>query len=381
MALSINKISSDKRYRVIVSGGGTGGHFYPAVAIAEGLKKVYGEQIEILFVGANGKMEMDKIPAMGWPIIGLNIAGLQRRLSLKNLTLPFKVIGSYIDSRRIVKRFKPQVAIGSGGYVTLPIIDTAARFGAKTMIWEGNSYMGMANRRLAKRAHRIFAPHSKMEGITTDSRVIVAGVPLRGAITINSDMRQEGYSHFGINCQQPTILITGGSLGTMIFNSAVMGSLEELSNSKINVIWQCGGAHYDRVKGDINTPLGDNIKLLPFIDRMDLAYNVADVVISRAGASSLAELALTSSAAIVVPSSRVPDNHQEKNATVYANGNALVMILDNEAPEKLIPTAIELINSPERRELLKQNIKSFAIANSVDIVVNEVIKVFEEKMR
>ncbi len=376
--MRVEEISSSCKYRVIISGGGTGGHFYPAVAIAERLKERYGDDIDILFVGAYGKMEMEKVPLLGWKIIGLNIAGLQRRVTIKNLSLPFKVIGSYCKSKRIIKRFKPQVAIGSGGYVTLPIIGCAARNGVKTMIWEGNSHPGMANRRLASGAYRIFVPHNKMTSFFDKEKVVVSGVPLRGVMNISSSAKEEGYNHFSLEKAKPTLFVTGGSLGTMVFNRALAEAFEELCQSNINLIWQCGSQHYTKIKEQLGDNIPSNFYISPFIDRMDLAYNVADVIISRAGASSLAELALTGSASIVVPSSWVPDNHQEKNAMVYVESGAAIMIKDQDSAEQLIPTALSLLKDDTRREELKERIKSFAEPNSADIIANEVIAVLEQ---
>lgn len=373
--MELKEINSSKKYRILISGGGTGGHFYPAVAIAEKLVERYGSEIEILFVGANGKMEMDKVPLMGWNIIGLNIAGFQRRLTIKNLSLPFKVIGSYLKSRDIIKRFKPQVAIGFGGYVSLPIIYSASLMNVPTMIWEGNSFPGMANRKLAKKSCRIFVPHSKMSKYFDSKKMIVSGSPLRGGFAISSDKREEGYKYFSIDKNKPTILFTGGSLGTIVINDAILNYLDKLAaDNSVNIIWQCGSFYNDRVKAAIEGRLSPNIWVDAFVNRMDLAYNVADLVVARSGASTLAELALMGKAVIFVPSSNVTDNHQMKNAMTYVNGNAAEIITDDEAKTMLVPRALELIANTERCEELRVNIKNFAQPKSADIIVDEIVK-------
>lgn len=373
--MELKEIVSHKRYRVIISGGGTGGHFYPAVAIAERLKARYGEDVDILFVGAYGKMEMEKVPPLGWNIIGLHIAGLQRRLTMKNLILPFKVIGSYIKSTRIIKRFKPNVAIGFGGYVTLPIIRCAAQNGVPTMIWEGNSYPGMANRSLAKGAKKIFVPHDDMGGYFEAEKMIITGSPLRGGLCRDESKREEAYSYFGIDRAKPTLFVTGGSLGTSVLNNALLGALDELvKEDKINLIWQSGSAHDARVQEVICGRKPDNFWVAPFINRMDLAYNVADLVVARSGASTLSELALIGRAAILVPSSAVPDDHQTKNAMTFVRGGAAHIITDAEAKTKLIPLAMSLLADKERLEELERNVTKFAQPNSADIIVDQLAK-------
>ncbi len=375
--MRLKDISSKGKYRVIMSGGGTGGHFYPAVAIAEALKARYGDDVDIFFVGAYGKMEMEKVPLLGWPIIGLNIMGLQRRLTLKNLMLPFKVIGSYIKARSIIKRFKPHVVVGTGGYVTLPIVDTAAKMGVKTVIWEGNSYPGMANRRLAKRATSIMVPHSGLIRFFDEKRVVVSGTPLRGRMNVSSAARESGYTHFSLIKDKPTLFVTGGSLGTMVFNRAIINRFEELRNAGVNLIWQCGSRHHDEVIRLLEGNIPDNFYIAPFIDKMELAYNVADVVISRAGASSLAELALMGSAAIIVPSSLVPDNHQEKNALTYVEAGAALMVVDGEVEERLIPLALNLLANDEERGKLRKNIKGFAEPKAAEKIVDSITTILE----
>lgn len=371
----MERVESTKKYRVIISGGGTGGHFYPAVAIAENLKARYGEDIDILFVGAYGKMEMEKVPLLGWNIVGLHIAGLQRRLTLKNLSLPFKVIGSYIKSYKIVSRFRPQVVIGFGGYVTLPILSCAARRGVPTMIWEGNSYPGMANRSLAKKAVKIFVPHCGMSSYFDSQKMVVSGSPLRGGLKADLSKREEAFGYFGLDKTKPTLFVTGGSLGTSVLNNALLQKFYELAHdNKINIIWQSGSAHDKSVQEKIAGRKPSNFWVAPFVTRMDLAYNVADLVIARSGASTLSELALIGRAAILVPSSKVPDDHQTKNAMTFVNGNAAYIVKDDEVETKLIDLALELLHDRSKIEQLEKNITNFAQPRSADIITDEIVK-------
>ncbi|MEG0499603.1 MAG: undecaprenyldiphospho-muramoylpentapeptide beta-N-acetylglucosaminyltransferase [Rikenellaceae bacterium] len=373
--MELKEIAPQKRYRVIISGGGTGGHFYPAVAIAERLKALYGEDIEILFVGAYCKMEMEKVPPLGWNIIGLHIAGLQRKFTAKNLTLPFKVIGSYVKSSRIISRFKPNIVVGFGGYVTLPILSCAARNGIPTMIWEGNSYPGMANRSLAKRAVRVFVPHSGMSNYFDSAKMVVSGSPLRGGLCCDGAKREEAYDYFSIDRSKPTLFVTGGSLGTSVLNNALLAAFDELaSENKINIIWQSGSAHNAAVQEAIKGRKPSNFWVSPFVNRMDLAYNVADLVVARSGASTLSELALIGRAAILVPSSNVPDDHQTKNAMTFVSGKAAHIVTDAEATEKLIPLALSLLENREQIAELEENIKKFAQPESAKIIVDEIAK-------
>ena len=372
--MEVKDIKATKKYRVIMSGGGTGGHFYPAVAIADELKRRYKDDIDILFVGAYGKMEMDKIPSLGWDIIGLHIAGLQRRLTLKNLQIPFKVIDSYIKSTKIVNRFKPNIVIGTGGYVTLPILSAAARNGVPTMIWEGNSYSGMANKVLGKKAKKIFVSYEGMDKFYEKDKIVISGNPLRGELIASQQKREEGYEYFGIDKSKPTLFITGGSLGTSILNNALLNYFDKLiADNEINIIWQSGSAHDANIQSKIEGRKPNNFWVKPFVDRMDLAYNVADVVIARSGASTLSELALIGRASILVPSSNVPDNHQTKNALSFVEKNAACIITDEEAKEKLVPLALKILRDKERIEELEQNVKKFAEPKSVIKIVDEIV--------
>lgn len=373
--MEIEDIKSDKKYRVIISGGGTGGHFYPAVAIAEKLKERYADEIDILFVGAYGKMEMDKVPALGWNIIGIPIAGLQRRLTFKNLILPFKVLNSYLKSMKIVHRFKPNIVIGTGGYVTLPIVSSAARKGIPTMIWEGNSYSGMANKALGKRAVRVFVSYSGMEKFYAKDKIVISGNPLRGGLCASDEKRTEGYNYFSIDSSKPTIFVTGGSLGTSVLNNAILNYFDKLvADNKINLIWQSGSAHDKSVQEQICCRKPNNFWVQPFVNRMDLAYNVADLVVARSGASTLSEIALIGRASILVPSSHVPDDHQTKNAMSFVDKKASYMITDAEAKDKLIPLCLEIIENKAKINELETNVKQFAQPESVNIIVDEISK-------
>lgn len=373
--MEIEDIKSDKKYRVIISGGGTGGHFYPAVAVAERLKELYADNIDILFVGAYGKMEMEKVPALGWSIIGIPIAGLQRRFTLKNFVLPFKVMNSYLKSMKIVNRFKPNVVIGTGGYVTLPIVNSAARKGIPTMIWEGNSYSGMANKALGKRAVKVFVSYTDMDRFYAKEKIVISGNPLRGGLSASDEKRAEGYRYFSLDSSKPTLFVTGGSLGTSVLNNAILNYLDQLvSENKINLIWQSGSSYDKSVQEQIGCRKPANFWVQPFVNRMDLAYNVADLVVARSGASTLSEIALIGRASILVPSSHVPDDHQTKNAMSFVNKRASYIITDAEAKEKLIPLCLELLEDKAKIKELETNVKQFAQPESVNIIVNEISK-------
>ena len=372
--MEVKDIKPTKKYRVIMSGGGTGGHFYPAVAIADELKKRYKDDIEILFVGAYGKMEMDKIPSLGWDIIGLHIAGFQRRLTLKNLSIPLKVIKSYIKSKSIINRFKPNIVVGTGGYVTLPILSAAARNGVPTMIWEGNSYSGMANKVLGKKAKKVFVSYEGMDRFYEKDKIVISGNPLRGDLVASEQKRLEGYDYFGLDKNKPTLFITGGSLGTSILNGALLNYFDQLvADNEINIIWQSGSRHDVKVQENIKGRKPNNFWVQPFVDRMDLAYNVSDLVISRSGASTLSELALIGRAAIFVPSSNVPDNHQTKNALSFVEKDAACIITDDEAKDMLVPLALEILRDKARIKKLEDNIRKFAEPKSVIKIVDEIV--------
>ncbi|MDR0954615.1 MAG: undecaprenyldiphospho-muramoylpentapeptide beta-N-acetylglucosaminyltransferase [Rikenellaceae bacterium] len=365
--------------KIILSGGGTGGHIYPAVSVAEALKRKYGEQVEILFVGAEGKMEMERIPALGYPIIGLPVAGLQRKLSLKNLALPFKVIKSLSRARKIVRDFRPDVVVGFGGYASAPVLRAAQSLGVPTVIQEQNSYAGVTNKLLARRARRICVAYDGMERFFPADRIVKTGNPLRGTFGDVSAKRAEALDYFGLQAGKPVILLVGGSLGTRTLNEAVMRHLDEIvSRGSVQLIWQTGKYYAAGLDERLKNRELSGVWRGAFIERMDYAFAAADVVVSRAGASTVSELCLVGLPTIFVPSPNVAEDHQTKNAQALSSVGAALLIPDAEAVERVIPAAIALSSDRPRREAMRKHILALGIPDSADRVVREIEKVLEK---
>jgi len=364
-----------KNLRVIISGGGTGGHIFPAVAIANTLKqRVPG--VQILFVGANGRMEMEKVPQAGYDIKGLNIAGFQRGSITKNVMLPIKVFNSLLSAYSIVKKFKPNVAVGVGGYASGPLLRAASFAGVPTVIQEQNSFAGITNKLLAKSAKVICTAYEGMEKVFPATKIVLTGNPIRAEIVNANVSRSEACKYFGLNETKKTIMITGGSLGAGTLNKSVEATLERIAESRVQLLWQTGKAYYDDYKH-----IGEqypSIKVLQFIDKMDYAYACADVVISRAGALSIAEFQVRGKAVILVPSPNVTEDHQTHNAMALVNKHAALMIKDSEAKLNLIPAAIDLLNNETELNTLSSNIKQMAITNAADRIVDEILKVAKQ---
>lgn len=353
--------------KVIIAGGGTGGHVFPAIAIGRALKnKPYNAQV--LFVGAKGRMEMEKVPQAGFDIIGLSVAGIQRRVTWKNLLVPFKLINSMIQSRRIIRRIRPDVVIGVGGYASGPLVRAAANMGIPTLIQEQNSYPGLTNRLLAKKAKKICVAYEGMERYFDKSKLYLTGNPVRQDIFDIDEKREAAIAHFGLNTAQPVVLVIGGSLGAKSINEAIASRIEELTDNGIQLLWQTGISHYQETK----TLLGDNeikgVSVLPFIDRMDLAYAAADLVISRAGAIAVSELCVAKKPAILIPSPNVAEDHQTKNAQALVDNQAAYMIKDHEASKLLAPKIIELVADEEKKQRLTARIASLAYRNAAELI-------------
>ena len=373
-----------KELRVIISGGGTGGHIFPAVSIANKLKEL-NPQTEILFVGADGRMEMDKVPAAGYRIIGLPVAGLQRKLTLSNLALPFKVIRSIRMAKRIIKEFKPDIAIGVGGYASAPLLWTAGRLGIPTLIQEQNGFAGLTNKILGKKAKSICVAYEGMERFFPADRIVLSGNPIRKDIVpATEQMKEEGYKFYGLDPKAKHIFIVGGSLGSRTLNEAMKAWINEgcPGGSDIEIIWQCGKyykASVDQFMEEARKAGKDVSKIQhsDFIQRMDLAYAVADVVISRSGASSVSELCAARKATIFVPSPNVTEDHQTHNAMALVNKDAALIVKDVEASKKLMQTACELIESPERIAVLEENIGKLALRDAAKTIVDEIYKILK----
>lgn len=375
------------KLKVIISGGGTGGHIFPALSIADKLKELNPET-EILFVGAEGRMEMEKVPAAGYRIEGLPIAGLQRKLTLSNLALPFKVLKSISMAKKLIREFKPDIAIGVGGYASAPLLWAAGRLGIPTLIQEQNGYAGLTNKIVGKKAESICVAYDGMERFFPADRIVFSGNPIRKEIVpATEQMRQEAMEFYGLDPQKKHIFIVGGSLGSGTLNNAMKKWISDgcPGGEGIEVIWQCGKFYKPSVDafmkdGEASGLGGAVLKQIQhsdFIKRMDLAYAAADVVISRSGASSVSELCAAHKATIFVPSPNVAEDHQTHNAMALVNKEAAMLVKDSEAVEKLLPTACSLIENPEKIALLEKNIATLAKTDAAMTIAKEVYRVIQ----
>ncbi len=357
---------------LIFSGGGTGGHIYPAIAVADRIKELIPD-VTVLFVGAVGKMEMTKVPQHGYEIIGLWISGLQRRLTFSNLLFPLKVIHSYLKSKSILKKVKPDVVTGFGGYASSPIMLAASRNGIKTLVQEQNSYAGIANKAVAKRANTFCVAYDKMDRFFPESKIILTGNPVRGNISNQNADLTDALNYFELNKTKEVILILGGSLGARTINESIIQNIQEWIDSDIQLIWQTGKLYYQEML-DRLPKHREGIHLIEFIDRMDLAYKAADVVISRAGALSISELCLVKKPVIFVPSPNVAEDHQTKNAKSLVEKNAAVMIEDKQAIKELASVAIQLLSDNDKRAQLSDNIALLGKPQATNDIAKEILK-------
>lgn len=367
-----------KPLRILISGGGTGGHVYPALAIADTIRKRYPDA-EIEFVGAEGRMEMEKVPMHGYKIHGLWISGIQRKDMLKNILLPFKIFSSLQKVKRIIRSFKPQAAVGVGGYASGPLLRVAAARGVKTLIQEQNSFPGITNKLLAKKAGKICVAYPGLERFFPKDKIVFTGNPVRQFSKADESLKKEAYEYFGLKEGLPVILIIGGSLGARTINNSIIQHINEFSGEEVQLLWQTGKFYYESIKAETDKAALPNVKVLPFIDRMDYAYAIADIVVSRAGAISISELSLVKKPVILVPSPNVAEDHQTKNARVLADADAAIMIKDSEAVEKLVPAMMSLIKNKEDQQKLALNIAFFAKPDAADSIVDELVKLIENK--
>ncbi|MBR6589803.1 MAG: undecaprenyldiphospho-muramoylpentapeptide beta-N-acetylglucosaminyltransferase [Bacteroidaceae bacterium] len=373
------KQEEQKDIRIIISGGGTGGHIFPAVSIAGALKKKY-PGTEILFVGAEGRMEMQRVPAEGYSIVGLPICGLDRKNPLKNITVLLKFIKSLWKARKIIKDFKPHAAVGVGGYASGPTLKTAALMGIPTLIQEQNSYAGVTNKMLAKGAERICVAYEGMERFFPKEKIILTGNPIRQGLADNQTTREEGIRAFGLDPDKRTILIIGGSLGARTMNESVLRKLDMIKQiDDVQFIWQTGKFYHQEIQEQLKNhgelPM---LYVTDFISRMDEAYAAADLVISRAGAGSISEFCVLKKPVILVPSPNVAEDHQTQNALALVKKEAALYIKDVEAPETLIPQAIATVTDEALLEKLSLNIVQLAYTNSAEIIADEVYKLAKE---
>ena len=360
--------------RVIVSGGGTGGHIFPAVSIANAIKSQHPEA-EILFAGAEGRMEMQRVPAAGYPIKALPICGFDRKHLWKNVAVLFKILKSRRLARRIIKDFRPMAAVGMGGYASGPTLNMAEAMGIPTLIQEQNSYAGVTNKLLAKRADKICVAYEGMERFFPKEKIILTGNPVRQGLLECKRSREEILQGFGFRPDRKTVLLMGGSLGARTLNESVMGNLSLIGESGVQFIWQTGGYYFPQLKERLKQAgKPDNLFVTDFISRMDEAYAAADLVISRAGASSISELCLLGKPAILVPSPNVAEDHQTKNAMALVDKDAALCVTDAEAVDKLIALALATVADESRLDRLSRNIKKLAFADSADRIADEVYK-------
>lgn len=372
------KEASLKPLKIIVSGGGTGGHIFPAIAIANAIKALRTDA-EILFVGAKGKMEMEKVPAAGYAIEGLWISGLQRKLTLSNLSFPLKVVSSLAKANGILRKFKPDAVIGTGGFASGPMLRMASKKGIVTLIQEQNSYPGITNKLLSKRVNKICVAYTGMEKFFPKEKILLTGNPVRQDILNLEGKRERGLEHFGLKADKKIILVIGGSLGARTINESIVNCLPSFEKNNIQLIWQTGKTFYETAKAATGAASARGIKAFDFIQKMDYAYAVADIVISRAGASSVSELSLVKKPCILIPSPNVAEDHQTKNAMALVTHHAAVLITDHAAREKLCEAALNLVNDVEQCFKLSENIASLAFKDSATVIANEVISLINKK--
>jgi UDP-N-acetylglucosamine--N-acetylmuramyl-(pentapeptide) pyrophosphoryl-undecaprenol N-acetylglucosamine transferase len=367
-----------QQLKVIISGGGTGGHIFPAIAIANALKQKLNEKVDILFVGAEGRMEMEKVPAAGYKIVGLWISGLNRSLSLKNLAFPFKLLASLWKANKIIKNFKPDVVVGVGGYASGPILAIASMRSVPTLIQEQNSYAGITNKILGKRVNKVCVAYDGMEKFFPKEKIVLTGNPVRQDILQLEGKRERGLEHFKLSGDKKTVLVIGGSLGARTINESIEKSLELFKQNDVQLIWQTGKNFFPKAVDAVGKTDIESLKPFDFIQKMDLAYAVSDVVISRAGASSVSELCLVRKPAILVPSPNVAEDHQTKNAMALATHHAAIIIKDVDAEKLLVSETIDLIKSDERQEKLSANIHKLAFRDSAGVIASEVINLVKK---
>jgi UDP-N-acetylglucosamine--N-acetylmuramyl-(pentapeptide) pyrophosphoryl-undecaprenol N-acetylglucosamine transferase len=358
--------------KFIISGGGTGGHIYPAIAIANELKLRF-PKAEFLFVGAQDKMEMQKVPQAGYPIKGLWIAGLQRKLTLQNLLFPVKLITSLLKSRAIIKSFKPDVVVGTGGFASGPLLQMANSLNIPTLIQEQNSYPGITNKLLSKKANKICVAYENLERFFPNEKMILTGNPVRQDLIDIVSKREEAIKFFNLDPSKKTLLVLGGSLGARRVNQLVEKELSFFDSLNVQIIWQCGKFYLDEYKKyDSN-----NVQVLAFIDRMDLVYAAADFVISRAGASSVSELSIVGKPVIFIPSPNVAEDHQTKNAKSIVDKNGALLIKESELDEKFETILSDLVSNKNLQKQLSENIKKLAKVNATKDIVDEIVKLIK----
>jgi UDP-N-acetylglucosamine--N-acetylmuramyl-(pentapeptide) pyrophosphoryl-undecaprenol N-acetylglucosamine transferase len=353
-----------KNPRIIISGGGTGGHIFPAIAIANAIREIAPEA-EILFVGAEGRMEMERVPAAGYKIIGLPVVGLQRRLTIKNLAFPFKLLRSLRIAKKLITTFAPDLAIGVGGYASGPILKAAQKANIPTLIQEQNSYAGITNRLLARNAKIICVAYEGMEKYFPKEKIILTGNPVRQGLENTESKLNEALEFFRLPKGASVVLVTGGSLGAKTINQSILDNINLFAKeAEVYLLWQTGKLYAKEIQEKLKQLNSSRVRAFDFIDRMDLAYAAANIVISRAGAGTISELCIVGKPAILVPSPNVSEDHQTKNALALTRKNAAILVADENATQLLVPESIELINNEEQAAVLSKNIKALALPNA-----------------
>lgn len=365
-------MSNGKKIKILITGGGTGGHIFPAIAIADAIKRLRPDT-EFLFVGANNRMEMERVPKAGYQIVGLNVAGFQRSFSWKNLTFPFKLLSSLRKARRIVREFQPDVVVGTGGYASGPVMKAAQSQGIPTLIQEQNSYAGVTNKLLGKKAARVCVAYDHMDRFFDKEKILFTGNPVRTDIQHLEGKREEAVQYYELNPNLKTICVTGGSLGSKTLNEVMASGYEEFKQWKVNVLWQCG-KYYEAIYRESDAACLPNVRMMAFIDRMDLFFAAADVIISRSGALSISELSLVGKPVILVPSPNVAEDHQTKNALALVEKGAARLISDAEAPAKLLNEAFLILENDALAFGLGESIRQMGRPGAADQIAREVLK-------
>jgi UDP-N-acetylglucosamine--N-acetylmuramyl-(pentapeptide) pyrophosphoryl-undecaprenol N-acetylglucosamine transferase len=368
--LATNKYQNMKKY--LISGGGTGGHIFPAVSIANELRR-QDPDCEILFVGAEGRMEMERVPAAGYNIVGLKVEGLDRKNLFRNIKVVWNLLRSMAKVRGIIRKFQPDVAVGVGGYASGAALKVAQQMGIPVVLQEQNSFAGVTNKMLAKGAQKICVAYTGMERFFPAEKIILTGNPVRQNLLAQVN-KQKAYEYFGLNPNKPTLMVMGGSLGARTINQAMIAGLERLKSSGIQVIWQTGKIYYQDALKAYEPYRCDEIKVTDFLSRMDYAYAVADLVVSRAGASSISELSLLGKPSILVPSPNVAEDHQTHNARALSDKGAAILVRDVEAVDIMVDTALNTISSAEKLQSLSDNVLKLAYPNSAEKIVDEIVK-------
>ena len=357
--------------KILVSGGGTGGHIFPALSIANGIKERHPEA-DILFVGAENRMEMEKVPAAGYRIIGLPVSGFDRKHLWRNVKVVVRLFKSMMKARKILREFQPDIAIGVGGYASGPMLKAAQKRGIPTLIQEQNSYAGVTNKLLAKRADAICVAYEGMERFFPADKITLTGNPVRQSILSCTLTPQEARRHYNLDPDKPTVLVVGGSLGARTINECVAAALNIIDMSGVQFIWQTGKLYDDAARAVMAEKKPQNVVQMAFVTDMDIAYRAADLVVSRAGASSISELQLLGKASVLVPSPNVAEDHQTKNARALSDRDAAVFVSDSDAETSLIKTVLDLIGKPEQLHALEKNVAKMALRNSVECIVDRV---------